>query len=217
MTRSARLGLALLVALASCLSGCDYFRPAEPEPPTSTSFVPDYGSPDSTLATIAKAIADKSRTIGATAYAGAFADSLITSPPVGYHQLFWPQDVADWSSSTGGRQPPGDWGFDIEQTFYTRFIRLRPDAYHMEWAPDDLNPDNIGGNTARISRHYQVTTHASDGTRTSFQAVGFADLTLVRFSDGNWRIVLWEDRRDPDADPNDSNQMTLGKRRLNST
>jgi len=214
-TGSIRIRLALLLIGALGLGGCDYFRPAEPEPPsTASSFVPDYGSPDSTLATIAKAIADKGRTIGATAYAGAFAESLSTSI-IGYHQLFWPQDVADWSQSSG-RLPPEDWGFSLEQTFYTRFF-LRPDAYHMEWTPDQLNPDNIGANAATIHRRYVVTTTGLEGEQTSFQAIGFADLTVVRFSDGNWRIVRWEDRRDPSADPNDTDQVTLGKRRLNST
>lgn len=212
MTRAMRWGwLGLLTSSLLGIAACDYFRPAEPEPPsTLTSFVPDYGSPDSTLATIAKALADKGRTIGATAYAGAFAESLAGSI-AGYHHIFWPQDVADWN-----RVPPGDWDFNLEQTFYTRFIRLFPNAYHVEWTPDDLNPDNSGANAATIHRKYQVTAHAADGTRIGFIAVGFADLTLLRFPDGNWRIVRWEDRRDPDADPNDSDQRTLGLRRLNT-
>jgi len=208
-TRWIRLGLLGFLALG--ISACDYFRPAEPEPPsTSTSFLPDYSSPDSTLATIAKALADKGRTIGATAYAGALAESLSGSLP-GYHQLFWPQDVADWN-----RIPPGDWNFTLEQTFYTRFIRVLPNAYYMEWAPDPQHPDNIGANAATMSQHYLVTAHAEDGTLTSYIAIGFADLTLLRFPDGNWRIVRWEDRRDPDANPTDTDQVTLGMRRLNS-
>jgi hypothetical protein len=215
MTRPNRSLLALLVVAALGMGACDYFRPAEPEPPsTGSSFVPDYGSPDSTLSTIAKAIADKGRTIGATAYAGAFAESLSGSV-AGYHQLFWPQDVADWSQASG-RLPPPDWGFSLELTFYTRFF-LRPDAYRMEWTPDRLNPDNFGANAATIHRHYAVKTYGPEGDSTSVQAIGFADLTVVRFSDGNWRIVRWEDRRDSNADPNDTDQITLGKRRLNST
>ena len=132
MTRPNRSLLALLVVAALGMGACDYFRPAEPEPPsTGSSFVPDYGSPDSTLSTIAKAIADKGRTIGATAYAGAFAESLSGSV-AGYHQLFWPQDVADWSQASG-RLPPPDWGFSLELTFYTRFFRQQ---YKRSCVPD---------------------------------------------------------------------------------
>lgn len=219
MMRSTRwLWLGLLAASTSGIGACDYFRPADPEPPsTSSSFLPDYSHPDSTLATIAKALADKGQ-FGATAYEGAFAESLAGSV-VGYHHLFWPQDVADWSQLTG-HPPPGDWGFPLEKNFYgtgrASLIQLRPDAYRMEWAPDPLTPDNTGGTVATIHRHYQLTTFAPDGTQTSFLAIGIADLTLLRFSDGNWRIVRWEDRRDPEADPNDADQKTLGRRRLNT-
>ena len=48
-------------------------------------------------------------------------------------------------------------------------------------------------------------------------AIGFADLTLVRSTNGDWRITLWEDRIDPGFDRNDPDQVTLGRRRLNTT
>lgn len=204
----------LLVTLA--LSGCDLFRPAEPEPPAAgTGFVPDYSQPDSSLATIARALADKGLTIGSVAYAGAFAESVTAGAVAGFHHLFWPEDAASFSQAGG--TVPSDWGFSLEQTFYSRFVRLRPDAYRMAWMVDPPNPDDIGADVATIHRHYLVTSHSSDGTQTSVLAIGYADLRLLRFSDGAWRIVRWDDRRDPGADPSDPEQITLGRRRLNTT
>lgn len=214
MTRILVAGFALVSALA--MAGCDYFRPADPEAPSDqTAFLPNYSDPDSTLQTIALAIGDKGVTIGGVAYATAFAESVSASSTIAYHHFFWPEDVAVWQSITG-RPPPGDWGFALEQTFYTRFVRLRPDEYRMTWVPDPPNPDDRGANEATLHRRYLVTTHAINGNQTSVQAVGFADLRLERFPDGNWRITRWNDRRDPDADPNDPEQVTLGRRRLNS-
>lgn len=202
--------IVLLLALLG--AGCDSFRPADPEPPpVGTGFVPDYSQPDSTLATIAKAIADKGVTIGSVAYAGAFAESLGAGAIAGFHHLFWPEDVASFQGAGG--TPPSDWGYALEQTFHSRFIRLRPDSYRLEWVPDPPNPDDVSADEATIHRHYRVTTHSFQGTQTSVLAVGFADLRLIRFSDGAWRIVRWDDRRDSAADPND---LTFGRQRLNS-
>jgi hypothetical protein len=206
-----RSSIAASVALIALLAGCDFFRPAQPEAPTMAAFLPDYRDPDSTLATIGRAIADKGVTIGGTAYDGAFADSTTSSSPAAFHQFFSPEDLASWN----GTVPP-DWGFELEQHFYTSFIRLRPDGYNVAWVRDTLNPDDVdvGAGVGTIHRHYFITTHSASGPQTSVQAIGFADLRMLRFSDGNWRIVLWNDRRDIRADPNDP---TLGRRRLNST
>jgi len=38
----------------------------------------------------------------------------------------------------------------------------------------------------------------------------------VRLGD-EWKITIWQDRIDPDADVNDSEQLTMGRRRLNTT
>ncbi len=213
MRRATRFCWGLAVVLLAALGGCNYFSPAQPESPTGgASFLPDYNSPDSTLATVAKAVGDKGRSVGASAYGGAFAESVTTASPAGFHAFFWPADLAEWSQLTG-HQAPNDWGFDLELSFYSRFLRLRPDGYHVEWNEDVLNPDNIASETATIHRHYLVTSFAADGTQTSVLAVGFADLTLLRFSDGNWRIVRWDDRRDSKADPA---LLTWGRQRLNT-
>jgi len=212
-----RSRLAAGLLMGACLTdGCDYFRPTQPEPPSSeATFIPNYSAPDSTLATIAVAIEIKGHGNGIPAYNGAFADSLHGVDPVDYHQFFWPQDVVDWSLLSG-HPAPADWGIVQESAFYTRFVQIRSDKYEMKWAPDPPNPDDIGSETATIHRHYVVTAHAVDGTQNGYLAFGYADLRLMRFSDGNWRIVKWDDRRDPTADAG-VGQITFGRQRLNNT
>jgi hypothetical protein len=207
----------LLCAVLAAAGGCDYFKPTQPEPPSNAqSFVPNYSSPDSTLATIARSIEDKGITIGGVAYGQAFAAPTSGSPSA-YQQFFDPIDLAGWQSVTG-RQAP-EWGYDLEQTFYRSFVRLRNDHYVCTWAQDQLNPDSSGTNPdfIKISRHYLVVSTTQDGQQTSFIAIGFADLYFLRYPDSAWRITAWKDRRDPNADPKDPEQQSLGRRRLNTT
>jgi hypothetical protein len=216
VTRAAHVFL--LCALGASLGGCDYFKPAQPEAPSNViTFVPDYSDPDSTLATIAKSIADKGRTIGGVAYANAFADSVVRRDPLGYHQFFDPVDLAGWQSVT--HLPAPDWGFDREQTFYRSFVQQRGDHFVLTWDRDPPNPDDIdfGAGAATIHRHYVIVSVASTGAQTGYLAIGYADLRMQRFSDGAWRIVLWNDRQDPNADPDDpEGQVTLGMKRLST-
>jgi hypothetical protein len=202
--------LALLLALVA--GGCDYFKAAQPEAPEEGSFTPSYTTPDATLQTIVDAIADKARTIGLTAYGDAFADSISSSTPA-YHQFFWSSDAASWEAS--GHTVP-DWTLPLEKPFYVFFVNVRGDKYELEWTKDNDLLDDESADIVHWHRHYRVRTLAEDGSVTSVQAIGFADLTIVRFSDGNWRISRWDDRIDPNADPNDPEQVTLGRRRLNT-
>jgi hypothetical protein len=211
MTRAAHVFL--LCAFGVTLCGCNYFKPTQPEAPSGEqTFVPNYSDPDSTLATIAKSIGDKGRTIGGVAYSNAFADSSTAGGFAGYHQFYDKLDVASWESASGRKAP--EWGFEQEQSFYNGFVQLRGDPFVCTWAPDDLNPDEVTSNVVTIHRHYLIVSQAVDGTQTSFLARGYADLRMLRFPDGLWRIVLWNDRRDPDAEPGDQEQVTLGFRRL---
>jgi hypothetical protein len=204
--------LALLLAVAA--GGCNYFRAAQPEAPTAQPFTPSYISPEATLQTMVDALADKAVTIGLTAYLGALAESTTTSTP-GFHQLFWPTDAAAWESSN--HTVPPDWNLSLERNFYIFFVKLRSDNYELEWAEDEDLADDQTADIAHLHRHYRIRTLAvEDGSVTSTLAIGFADLTLVRFDDA-WKITLWADRIDPNADPNDPEQMTLGRRRLNTT
>jgi hypothetical protein len=211
-----RIWLLLLCVLGASLSSCDYFKPAQPEAPSDKlTFVPNYSAPDSTLETIARSIADKGITIGGVAYSNAFADSSAAGAVAAYHQFFDPVDVVNWQSVT--QRPAPDWGFDLEQTFYRSFVRLRGDHYVCTWTPDAPNPDAIGANSATVHRHYVIVSQTAEGTQTGFLAIGYADLYMVRFPDGAWRIVLWNDRRDPAANSSDPQQVTLGTMRLSTT
>jgi hypothetical protein len=215
MIRRSSTVLFLLVALAMTgLAACDWFRPAQPEAPSGEiAFIPDYSQPESTLVTIARAIADKGVTIGASAYAGAFAESVTSASPAAYHQFFSDQDIANWLIN---HSAVPDWGFREEQTFYNRFVRLYPaDAYRMEWAKDTLNPDVESEGV--FNRHYLITGHnPTTGNQTRFLAIGYCTLKMLQFTDGNWRIVRWDDKVDPNANPDDQEQVSLGKRRLDT-
>jgi hypothetical protein len=202
MTRAVST-LALAAWLAA--AGCDYFRPADPEPPGGAAIPADYSDPDATLRTMALAIGDKARTNGASAYAGAFAD--------GFQHQFWPDDVQSWESSSG--RPAPVWNLQLERNFYTLFVGLRGDNYLLEWLPDETRPDPPEDLAqATIHRHYLITTETEDNVPTGFLAIGYADLTFVKSAQGEWLITRWEDRLDPGADPNEPEQVTLGLRRL---
>ncbi len=201
---------AVLIAVLAVTSGCNFFRPAQPEPFAEAPFLPDYRDPDATLQTIADALSDKARTIGVTAYAGAFAESTSAQTPA-YHHFFWPDDVFHWRQASG--RPAPEWNFLLEQNFYIKFVNLRGDAYRLQWAVDDLNPDDVRDDQASVHRHYLVTTETEDGAISDTLAVGYADLTVIRSAD-SWRITRWDDRIDPNGNPNNPEAVTLGRRRL---
>jgi len=205
----------LIRVLAGCTvwltltgGGCNLFEPAQPEPPTGQAIIPDYSDPDRTLDMIAQAVRDKAGTNGSSVYMGAFADSTSPATPA-YHHFFWPTDVIDT-----GITPPADWTRVHEETFYSKLVNLRGDQYQLIWEPDPASgSDDIGARTAVIHRHYRLISETDDGTPTGTMAFGFADLTLVKGTDANWRITLWSDRVDPTADVG-LEEVSLGRRRL---
>lgn len=203
-----------IVALALLLGGCNYFKPAQPEAPTNAPFTPDYTTPEATLETISLAIHDKARTIGLTAYSQAFAESTSAATPA-YHQFFWPPEAEAWEQLY---HTAPVWVLTLEKNFYVRFVGLFPDSYDLLWEPDQNLPDtsNPTGDVVYLHRHYLVRRATEAGDEIGKVAVGFADLTLVRQGD-QWKITIWQDRIDPDADPNDPDQLTMGRRRLNTT
>lgn len=206
----------LLLWLAVCAvwlvlvgAGCNLFEPDDPEPPSEQAILPDYRTPDRTLDMIALALRDKARTNGTSVYIGAFADSTAPDTPA-YHHFFWPTDVAQ-----SGVTPPADWGVSHELNFYSKLLHLRGDEYQLIWLADEENPDDTREQRVDIHRHYEVVTETPDGTITGTLALGFADLTLVKGADGNWRVTIWSDRVDPAADPG-ADEVSLGRRRLSS-
>jgi hypothetical protein len=206
--------VAAALALAWGAAGCNYFKAAQPEAPTEAPFTPSYVTAEATLETIAEAVADKAVTIGLTAYLGAFAESTSVSTPA-YYATFWSTDAASWVAS--GHTVP-DWTIREEKNFYIKLANLQDAPYELQWAPDNDQPDDESNpDVFHWHRHYLLRTLDNAGNGISTQAIGFADLTIVRYPDGNWRIARWDDRLDPAADPNDPEQMTIGRRRLNTT
>lgn len=203
----AAAGIALVWLCASGLPGCNFFRPETPEAPIGgQSILTNFSEPDSTLATIARAMAAKSS--GAPVYRAAFAQSTASDIP-GYHHIFYPPDAQAWSAAAG-RDPPADWGYEDEQIFFNSFVQSRGEEFAMAWGPDpDNNDPPPGTSTSTIHRHYLVTAVSDDGGATIL-AVGFADLMFYKGADGNWVMTRWEDRPDPEM----SNQKTLGFVRL---
>ncbi|HEY3215712.1 MAG TPA: hypothetical protein VGK93_04405 [Candidatus Eisenbacteria bacterium] len=192
------------IALAFQLGCSPDLEPTfRPQPTT------DYSDPDRTLETMARAIADKGRTSGGQAYAGALAESTSAATP-GFHQFFWPEDQIRWESISG-RPAPADWNNALERNFYTRFVALRGEGYQMTWSPGRQS-DDVSPTLATLYRQYVVTTQSGDSI-----AIGQADLYFYKSASGNWLIRRWDDRPDFDrTNPTDPEQQTLGLRRLGS-
>src|SRR6185503_14364939 len=98
------LGFAWL-ALGAFSGGCDgLFRPATPEPPSSsTPVTTDYSDPDATLETLALGLEAKAQNGGTEAYLGAFADERTDERT--YHAFFDPADSAQRVQSGGTVTP----------------------------------------------------------------------------------------------------------------
>ena len=199
------------LSATGALGTCDFFRPAVPESPTRKPLIPNYSTPDSTLRWLAKGIEDKSGSNGQDVYMGAFAESTLANPGDrrAFYALFDVRDLLD--------QPNWDpnriWNKDLERVMYSDLVRKFANPYVMTWelyAP----PGNESGGTddSLLHRKYRIMQVTAGGD-SSPVAIGAADLHFVRSRDAanRWVIALWEDfhTRDPDSD-----QITLGKRRL---
>ncbi len=103
------VGIALVLAWAG--AGCDLFKPAVPEPPSGSVLVGNYTEPDSTLASMARAMRAKGSTPGAPdTYRGALADPLVDGRS--FEALFDPLTVVRYES--GGQRAPLPWNFASE-------------------------------------------------------------------------------------------------------
>jgi hypothetical protein len=209
-----RGGLGVLIAAVGIgAGGCDYFRPATPEPPsTEEPVATDYRTPEATLETIRLALEAKALRGGTTAYSGAFAEEPAAgSPEPGFEHIFYPAELALWRQETGRNDTP-DWSQSLETTFYIHLVDLRQEPYVMIWGPDPEHPEDI--DNGLVNRRYEVRAYTDETTYT-YVARGYAHLTLYqRPRDGNWVITRWEDHPDPEADPQDHEQISLGRRRL---
>lgn len=213
-----RPALVLVTVLVWAVAGCDYFKPADPNPPEGLVLVGNYTTPEKTLKTIVDAVQAKSQAGAAQVYAGAFADSTVHGDIPGYHQDFWPDDAERWIAS--GRTVPSDWNLVLETRFYDKgtqsLIQIKPGTYQLTWDPEENNPDRVGTNPTILHRRYTLLALDQNAVPVDVVARGLADLTLYQSADGNWYITRWQDREDPiPYDPTGSLvNVTWGQRRL---
>lgn len=80
--------------------------------------------------------------------------------------------------------------------------------------PDDPDPAPTTDPQRIFHRYYRViATEENDNTSTI--AIGRVDLTFTKVSGDRWLITRWVDQvSDIGRDPNDPEQKTLGRRRL---
>jgi hypothetical protein len=213
MRPRSRLAHLLPFLLGSILivPGCGLFKPASPQPPIGSAIVGRYNFPDTTLNTLALAIADKAQTNGQSVYIAGFADSAVDG--VDFHAFFDPATVLRFTS--GGHSPPDlNWGIRYEQNFYVKFAQLQPGAtYQFIWQVDSTSViDDIQPTTALLHRKYRAFAALADTS--VLLSRGYADLAFVKVG-SDWKIVRWQDREDPAANL-DAGELSFGQRRLES-
>ena len=219
LPRLALLALAWFTLSGHVFSGCKgLFKPAVPEPPSGPPIQLDYSSPEATLKTMQEGIQAKGQ--GASAWLGGFADSTRPDDPIGYHQIFDSADLQFFVSACHC-EAPSDWRWLQEQQFYLEFISVRPsDEYSAKFdSLKGLPDDPPGDREAVLHRGYLVTANSVAGSDTTIIGIGTADLTFTKVPSGQWLITRWVDHVDPTigVNPNDPDQLTLGRRRLEST
>jgi len=194
--------LPVLAALLVALAGCGMFstRPAAP-PGGDVQVPPDFTSPDSLLATLVRAIRDRST----TNFGLALADTLIENRE--FHAVFDPADIIEWQAA-GHPNYPSDWRRNDELTLFPQFVANFPDSrYETYFTVDDNRggKENLGGPTQAQywNMHYRVWSGsipvAAGSAGLLFERVGLA---------GEYRITYWEDHRDT------VNVRSWGKHRL---
>lgn len=208
-----RLGLLALVwatLTGGVFSGCSgLFTPATPERPTTAPVIPNYSSAEATLTTMVEAIQAKDQ--GTDAWVGAFADSIAEAGGPHFHIIFDTNDVIVCDCPA-----PTIWRRTDERQFYLEFMQLSLSATYgaifTEVADDpDLTPPT--DSEVLIHRNYRVLATEESGN-TSVIAIGRADLTFRKVSADRWLITRWVDHMSDQADPNEAEQKTLGRRRL---
>ena len=195
--------LAPLAALLVALSGCGMFstRPAEAPGGGGPGVPPNFTTPDSTLATIARAIHDRST----TNFGLALADTLIELRE--FHAVFDPADLIEWTSS-GHPDYPHDWRRTDELTLFPQFVANFPDQLYDTYFfvdEDRGGKINVGGPTQMEiwNMHYRVWAG------TTPVAAGSAGLTFERVGlSGEYKLTYWDDHRDT------TNVRSWGKHRL---
>lgn len=214
-----RAGIMALLTLATCLAGCNWFRPEKAPLPSDPPPPSDYTQPEQTLETLKLAIEDK-RSLSAGNYIGAFADSTLEQVP-GFHQFFYPAEADQWRQS--GKNVPEDWDVRLERRFFdvgqSSLINLNPNTYYEVTftRDDDSPPDLVGVSPTILHRKYQIVAFdESSNQAVEIIARGIAHLTFYETPGKLWRITRWDDEPDLSSNVFGLPQVSWGQRRLES-
>lgn len=202
---SAALALTTLLLVGAAATGCNFFEPADPEPPIGGGIVPRFAEPETTLVTMGAAIMDKSATNGETVYAQCLADT--ASENAEFHAFFDPATLERFHVDAP------DWDREREKVFYTYLARQRTGLrFVFAWGPDPGAPDDDHqATTALLYRSYQLFALGDNSSVTV--AKGFADLYFIKNQNNQWKLVRWQDHEDPAADF-ENNEFSFGQLRM---
>jgi hypothetical protein len=187
------IGLLLL----GSVSGCYLFQPRNPQPPSQGGVAMDYSEPDSSLATMARAIEARAGGNSLSAYLGALADSVVNGDSQGFLDFFDPAAVAVW-----GRTPPPAGDIKLENQLFGYLPQLSSNPYLFAWLTDVDHPhDETPSPNVQVLHRQYLLLAASAPPDTL--AIGYADLTFILSASGDkWVIARWQDRVDPNVGPN---------------
>jgi hypothetical protein len=196
------LALALLLSLLLSAAGCGLFSTRPPDPPDAGGGIPpNFALPESTLATLARAVHDRA----ASDFGQCLADTVLEQRE--FHADFDPADLAFYLQTHS--TAPADWRREDELTFFNQFVANFPDSKYDTYFFVDNDRGgitNIGGPTQKQiwNMHYRVWAGNIS------VVAGSAGLTFERIGLGSdYKITFWEDHRDT------ANTRTWGTARLN--
>jgi hypothetical protein len=222
MRATRTIPLLLLIAwITTTGAGCtDLFKPRTPEPPTEAGVPTNYFDPDSTLATMARAIVAKAGSNALSAYLGGLADSVGAGDGAEFYAYFDAAAAARWQS-VSGRELPAVWTrIPLEERFFNSLPGLsgtRP--FEFDWLPDVEHPidEELGINQKLLHRQYLLLALPTGVENADTLAIGYADLLFIKsLSADKWVIRRWQDRVDPavGANPVNPSQLSFSARRL---
>jgi len=206
---------AWMTSTAALFDGCQLFKPRVPERPSQGGVLASYVEPDSTLATLGRAIAAKAAGSALSAYLGGLASGTVDGQD--FNAVLDPGVVAAWASVTG-RQPPDAWGVALEERAFGHLASLSGKNYVFDWLTDVQHPndDELGPNSKIVHRQYMLRAIPDTPGSVDTLVIGYADLTFLHSPTDKWVITVWSDRVDPvvGVNPINKNMESYSARRL---
>lgn len=186
------------IALALVLAGCE--KATRPAVYAGPPLPPNFTSPESTLATLARAVHEKA----ISDFGMCFADTLLESRE--FHAVFDSADVALYLESH--HSIPDDWRRDDELAFFPGFVNHVGPLYRVDLTVDPGRGGVVvvGGSSQREIWHVRYRVWSGEVP----VVAGAAALTLERvgLAQDAFRLVFWSDARDT------AGVRTWGMRRL---